>query len=135
MTCLAPKWHAADKFQVLVNNYFGRQFNSLNDVAVNPRNQEIYFTDTQYGNFLGFRPAPGMQNQVYRFNDATGAVSVVADGFAVPNGSIRLAGWITRRANQELGIGFSPDGSYAYVTDTGVQRGEEGYHLSQPASM
>jgi sugar lactone lactonase YvrE len=35
--------------EVLLNNYFGRQFNSLNDVAINPRNDDIYFTDTLYG--------------------------------------------------------------------------------------
>ncbi|KAI1265727.1 hypothetical protein F5Y18DRAFT_44931 [Xylariaceae sp. FL1019] len=28
---------------VLLNNYFGRQFNSLNDISINPRNSEIYF--------------------------------------------------------------------------------------------
>lgn len=75
-----------DNIPALVNNYFGRQFNSLNDVAVHPRTGEIYFTDTQYGHFNNFRPAPGLPNQVYRFNDETGALAVVADEFDVPNG-------------------------------------------------
>lgn len=34
---------------MLVNNYYGRQFTSLNDIAVNPRNGELYFTDPDYG--------------------------------------------------------------------------------------
>lgn len=92
---------------MLLNNYFGRQFSSLNDVAINPRNNDIYFTDTLYGEpgqlprtesdtsytdiekigyLQDFRPAPGLRNQVYRLNDQTGAVTVVADAFALPNG-------------------------------------------------
>ncbi|KAM0287551.1 hypothetical protein ACHAO9_007580 [Fusarium lateritium] len=71
---------------ILVNNYFGRQFNSINDVSVNPRNGDIYFTDTMYGYWQYFRPQPGLQNQVYRFNPETGALTVVADGFVAPNG-------------------------------------------------
>jgi gluconolactonase len=75
---------------VLVNNYFGRQFSSLNDVAVHPVNKDLYFVDTLYGYLQDFRPAPGLQNQVYRWNDLTGAVTVVADGFVLPNGKEEL---------------------------------------------
>lgn len=71
---------------VLLNNYFGRQFNSLNDVVINPRNGELYFTDTLYGFLQDFRPPPGLRNQVYRYNFETGAVAVVADDFTLPNG-------------------------------------------------
>lgn len=71
---------------VILNNYYGRQFNSLNDVAVNPRNKELYFTDVTYGYLQDFRPLPGLPNQVYRFNEYTGAVTVVADGFNLVNG-------------------------------------------------
>lgn len=71
---------------VLVNNFFGRAFNSLNDVAVNPRNLNVYFTDTLYGYLQNFRPAPGLRNQVYRLDPSTGSLSVVADGFTLPNG-------------------------------------------------
>ncbi|KAM5386604.1 hypothetical protein ACJZ2D_000567 [Fusarium nematophilum] len=103
---------------VLLNNYFGRQFNSLNDVGVNPRNGDLYFTDTLYGYLQDFRPVPGLRNQVYRLNFATGAVTVVADDFTLPNG-----------------IGFSPDGRRAYVTDTGINLGFYGRNLSSPASV
>lgn len=95
---------------VLVNNYFGRQFNSLNDVAVNFRNKHIYFTDTVYGYLQDFRPRPGLPNQVYRFDPDTRAVTVVADEFVNCNG-----------------ITFSPDGRYAYVTDTGAGKAFRGY--------
>lgn len=73
-------------FQVLFNNYFGRQFNSLNDVVINPRNGELYFTDTLYGFLQDFRPPPGLRNQVYRYNFKSGAIAVVADDFTLPNG-------------------------------------------------
>lgn len=75
---------------MLVNNFFGRQFNSLNDVAVNPKNKDIYFTDTLYGYYQYFRPEPGMRNQVYRLNPTTGALTVVADDFVLPNGELPL---------------------------------------------
>ncbi|CAJ2513040.1 Uu.00g011590.m01.CDS01 [Anthostomella pinea] len=103
---------------VLLNNCFGRQFNSLNDVSINPRNKDIYFTDTLYGYLQDFRPAPGLQNQVYRLNDVTGAVTVVADGFSLPNG-----------------VTFSPNGSHAYVADTGANRGFWGWNQSYPATL
>jgi hypothetical protein len=58
----------------------------LNDVAIHPKNKDIYFTDTIYGYVQDFRPAPGLQDQVYRLNPDTGAVTVVADRFDHPNG-------------------------------------------------
>ncbi|KAI1339131.1 D-lactonohydrolase [Xylariaceae sp. FL0016] len=103
---------------MLLNNYFGRQFNSLNDIYINPRNNEIYFTDPLYGYLQDFRPAPALRNQVYRYNDVTGAVTVVADDFTEPNG-----------------ITFSPDGMYAYVADTGINQGFFGKNYSNPASI
>jgi len=75
-----------------LNNYFGRQYNSLNDVAINPRNKEIYFTDVTYGYLQAFRPLPALPNQVYRFNTNTGLVSVVADGFDKSNGRSYISG-------------------------------------------
>ncbi|EMR71621.1 putative evolved d-pantonohydrolase protein [Eutypa lata UCREL1] len=97
---------------VLLNNYFGRQFSSLNDIAINPRNNDIYFTDTLYGYLQDFRPAPGLRNQVYRLNDETGAVTVAADGFTLPN-----------------------DAKHAYVADTGANWGFWGWNQSYPSSI
>lgn len=92
---LTGSWFYAYSGSVLVNNYFGRQFNSLNDVAVNPRNGDVYFTDTLYGYLQDFRPSPELPNQVYRYNPSTGAVTVVADGFVLPNGTDHFIGLFT----------------------------------------
>ncbi|RFU73929.1 gluconolactonase [Trichoderma arundinaceum] len=105
-------------FQVLVNNYFGRQFNSLNDVAVNFRNKHIYFTDTVYGYLQDFRPRPGLPNHVYRLDPLTKAVTVVADEFVNCNG-----------------ITFSHDGRYAYITDTGAGKAFRGYDNAGASTM
>ncbi|KAK4190586.1 hypothetical protein QBC35DRAFT_490039 [Podospora australis] len=103
---------------VLLDNFFGRQFNSLNDVAVNPRNGEIYFTDPTYGFSQDFRPPPGLPKQVYRFHRDTGAVVVAADGFNMPNG-----------------ISFSPNGRHAYVTDSGLAQAFKGIDFTAPATV
>ena len=71
---------------VLLNNFFGRQFNSLNDLAVHPVSKHLHFTDVTYGWLQSFRPSPNLPNQVYKYCEATGLVSVVADGFNKPNG-------------------------------------------------
>ena len=102
---------------ILVNNFFGRQFNSLNDVVIHPSG-DIYFTDVIYGFVQDFRPPPGLRNQVYRFVPGTGALTVVADGFVHPNG-----------------VTLSPDGTKAYVSDTGINYGFYGYNFTDPASM
>ncbi|KAI0506466.1 D-lactonohydrolase [Xylaria bambusicola] len=103
---------------VLLNNYYGRQFNSLNDMAINPKNNELYFTDPVYGLLQDFRPAEALPHQVYRYNDKTGAVTVVADGFRQPNGIV-----------------FSPRGSHAYVADTGAQQVFWGINATYPATI
>lgn len=104
------------KTTTILNNFHGRQFNSLNDLAINPNNDEVYFTDPTYGLSNNFRPDVGMVRQVWRFNEKTGAVAAVADGFIMPNG-----------------ITFSPGGKYAYVTDTGIWR--NGLELGNPSSI
>ncbi|KAI5448822.1 hypothetical protein NCC49_006343 [Naganishia albida] len=88
---------------VILNNFFGRQFNSLNDVAIHRPTGDLFFTDVTYGFTQDFRPSPGLPNQVYRYNESSGLVSIVADGFSMPNG-----------------ICFSPDSRTAYVADTGL---------------
>ncbi|ODO08633.1 gluconolactonase [Cryptococcus wingfieldii CBS 7118] len=103
---------------VILNNFFGRQFNSLNDIAVNPRNKELYFTDVTYGYLQDFRPAPIIANQAYRFNVDTGAIQVVADGIQKPNG-----------------IAFSPGGQYAYISDTGISGGFWGNNYTDSAAI
>ncbi|VDB92365.1 unnamed protein product [Peniophora sp. CBMAI 1063] len=88
---------------VLLDNFFGRQFNSLNDIKVHPTSGAIFFTDSSYGFINHFRPLPVMPNQVYRLDPDTRQVRVVADGFVRSNG-----------------IALTGDGRTAYVTDTGT---------------
>ncbi|EPS95086.1 hypothetical protein FOMPIDRAFT_1133117 [Fomitopsis schrenkii] len=103
---------------VILDNYFGRQFNSLNDVKVHPRSGKIYFTDVTYGWLNHFRPPPLLPNQVYRFDPKTGNVRAVADGF--------------QRCN---GIAFSADGNLAYIADSGAAGGFLGKNTTDPASV
>ncbi|KAG8718571.1 hypothetical protein FRC09_012462 [Ceratobasidium sp. 395] len=98
--------------QVLLNNFYGRPFNSLNDVAVLTRagnavtpveEQWVFFTDPTYGYYLQhFKQYPRLPSQVYAFHPPTGTIRVVADGLQKPNG-----------------IQFSPDMKTCYISDTG----------------
>ncbi|CAE6478386.1 unnamed protein product [Rhizoctonia solani] len=97
--------------EVLLNNYFGRPFNSINDVVVLMRpgagptdldDQWIFFTDPPYGYYQGFKEYPRLPSQVYAFHPPSGSLRVVADGFQRPNGIV-----------------FSPDMLTCYITDTG----------------
>ncbi|KAL1305534.1 hypothetical protein AAFC00_007144 [Neodothiora populina] len=90
----------SDEPSILLDNYHGRSFNSMNDVVVKS-DGSIWFTDPIYGFEQGIRPEPQLPSQVYRFDPATGDVRVVADGFGRPNG-----------------ISFSPDEETVYITDT-----------------
>lgn len=83
---------------VLLDNFFGRQFNSLNDVKVHPTSGAFFFCDVAYGFYQGFRPTPNIPNQVYRYDPSTGAARVVADGMNKPNG-----------------LAFSADGKIVFV--------------------
>ncbi|EJD47003.1 calcium-dependent phosphotriesterase [Auricularia subglabra TFB-10046 SS5] len=103
---------------VLLDNFFRRQFNSLNDVKVHPKNGKFFFTDVTYGFLNHFRPVPAMPNQVYRFDPATSAVRVVADGFVRPNG-----------------IAFDASGTKAFVTDTAAAGGFLGNNGTLPATI
>lgn len=60
--------------------------------------------DPPYGHAQNFRPAPELGQRVYAFHPSTGAVSVVAEGFVMPNG-----------------IAFAPDFKTLYVSDTGKE--------------
>ncbi|OQN99440.1 hypothetical protein B0A48_14417 [Cryoendolithus antarcticus] len=88
---------------ILLTNFLGRPFNSLNDVVIHHPTGDIYFTDPCYGYHQAFRPPPQLPSQVYRFRPSTGQVWCIADGFVECNG-----------------LCFSPDYSKMYVTDTGA---------------
>ncbi|OCH91753.1 D-lactonohydrolase-like protein, partial [Obba rivulosa] len=103
---------------ILLDNYYGRQFNSLNDVKIHPGSGKLYFTDAPYGFLNQFRGPLLMPNQVYRFDPDTRSVRVVADQFDKSNG-----------------IAFSQDGKNAFVTDTGSSGGFLGMNQTRPATI
>ncbi|KAG1813524.1 uncharacterized protein BJ212DRAFT_1365485 [Suillus subaureus] len=103
---------------VLLDNFLGRQFNSLNDIKILPGTDIMFFTDPTYGWLNGFRPEPMLPSQVYRFDPSTGQVRVVADQFVHPNG-----------------IAFTPDGESVYVIDSGISGGFLGTNQTLPATI
>ncbi|PPQ74581.1 hypothetical protein CVT26_007801 [Gymnopilus dilepis] len=104
---------------VLLDNFFGRQFNSLNDIKIHPVSGALFFTDVIYGFLNEFRPPPLLPNQVYRLDPVTSAVRVVATDFDKCNG-----------------IAFSPDGKLAYIADTGaVNQNRFPNNQTEPATI
>ncbi|CAG7958038.1 unnamed protein product [Penicillium olsonii] len=87
-------------------DFFGRPFNSVNDVVVHS-DGSVWFTDPTYGFEQGYRPKPALPSQVYRLRPESGSIRVMADGFGHPNG-----------------ICFSPDEKTVYITDTDKQNGD-----------
>ena len=105
------------KTEFVVRGFYGRQFNSLNDVVVHS-DGSYWFTDPIYGWRQGIRPKPKLPNQVYRFDPNTSDVRVIADGFGRPNG-----------------ITFSPDEKTVYITDTAETNGDGSEDNLLPATM
>ncbi|KAG1883854.1 calcium-dependent phosphotriesterase [Suillus subluteus] len=103
---------------VILDNFLGRQFNSLDDIKILPGTDIMFFTDPTYGWLSGFRPEPMLPSQVYRFDPSTGQVRVIADQFVHPNG-----------------IAFAPNGKTAFITDTGIFGGFLGTNQTFPATI
>lgn len=107
------------RYEVLVSHWNGKRLNSPNDVVVKS-DGTIWFTDPPYGiisDHEGIRADSEIGgNQVYRFDPASGDLSVVADDFDRPNGLV-----------------FSPDESELYIADSGHARGHGfGFDDSRP---
>jgi gluconolactonase len=92
--------------EIVVAEFLGLPFNSVNDVVVHPKDGSIWFTDPCYGYGQGIRNKPVLPNQVYRYDPAKKSIRAVADGFVRPNG-----------------LCFSPDLKTMYITDTGAIHG------------
>ncbi|KAJ5657128.1 uncharacterized protein N7484_000777 [Penicillium longicatenatum] len=101
----------------LLDSFYGREFNSINDVVVQS-DGSIWFTDPIYGYEQKFRPRPQLPDQVYRFDPNTGSVRVMADGFGRPNG-----------------ISLSPDEKIVYITDTDLIHGDGTVDKSRPSTI
>ncbi|CAK7216539.1 hypothetical protein SCUCBS95973_002839 [Sporothrix curviconia] len=102
----------------LVSSFYGRPFNSVNDVVVCPSDGAVWFTDPNYGHEQGIRNRPSLPNQVYRFDPATQHIRAMADGFGRPNG-----------------ICFSPDERTVYVTDTDWIHGDGTTDLARASTI
>jgi len=92
------------ELETVVDSVEGKPLNSPNDVVVR-RDGTIWFTDPSYGHLQGFRPAPALPDQVYRYDPRNGRVAVAASGFDKPNG-----------------LAFSLDEQTLYVGDNGAPR-------------
>lgn len=98
---------ATNQTNVLLNNYFGFYFNTIDDLAVHPISRDIFFTDPDYSWFNALTDtAPQLPSASYRFNPETGATFLIDDTLQQPNG-----------------IAFSPDGKTLYISDTGAVSG------------
>jgi gluconolactonase len=96
---------------VIADKYEGKPLNSPNGVVVRKNDNAIYFTDPTYGikgDHEGNEEEPELPRNVYRVDARSGAISVVAGDFSMPNG-----------------LCFSPDGSKMYISDTGILGGPE----------
>ena len=100
--------------ETIVDGWHGLRLNSPNDVVVR-RDGTIWFSDPSYGHLQGFRPEPEVGDYVYRYEPATGRLTVVVDSFDKPNG-----------------LAFSPDERVLYITDSGANQRAGSYHVGRP---
>lgn len=85
--------------KVLADKFEGKKFNSPNDLVEHP-DGSIWFTDPSYG-LRGQKGEIDGKN-VYRLDLKSGKVTMIYDGFHMPNGIV-----------------FSPDAKRVYISDTG----------------
>ncbi len=104
-----------ERLSTLIATYEGKRFNSPNDLTV-AANGDIYFTDPPYGHCDIANSVPGEEMVfvddkreipycgIYRYEAATGVVSLVSDDMKLPNG-----------------IALSPDQKWIYVGSSDMQ--------------
>lgn len=114
LVSLDNAWNA----RPILNNYYGREFNALNDVAVHSQSGSIFFTDPDYGVKQGFKGPSQLPNGLWRLHVASGQLAMVADGIAKPNGVV-----------------CSPDGKTCYVTDTDFIHGDGSTDPTRSSAM
>jgi gluconolactonase len=105
---------AARTTETLVGRFGDSALNSPNDIVVKS-DGTIWFTDPSYGHLQGFRPAPEVGDNVYRYEPRSGRLQVVADSFVKPNG-----------------LAFSPHEQTLYITDSGANQEPGSFHPGLP---
>lgn len=93
---------------VIAERWSGKPLNAPNDVVVHPQDGAIWLTDPGYGSmgrYEGAKRELELKEAVYRVDATTGAMDVVTDDIAKPNG-----------------LCFSPDYTKLYVADTGASQ-------------
>ena len=100
--------------ETVVDGWEGLPLNSPNDVVVK-RDGTLWFTDPSYGHLQGFRPEPQVGDYVYRYDPASGSLSMVADSFDKPNG-----------------LAFSPNEAVLYVGDSGANQEPGSHYPARP---
>lgn len=90
----------------LLNNYYGRPFNSPADVCVHRADGSVWFTDPDYGFFQKFRIKRVLPNAVWVWEPARGRLRAVEDSLIKPSA-----------------ITFSRDGSTCFISDTAAYQG------------
>lgn len=94
---------------VLAWEFRGKRLNSPNDIVCKS-DGTIWFSDPLYGiqtDYQGGKAESELPATLYRFDPASGALSIAADDFEGPNG-----------------LAFSPDETILYVAETGGQFAE-----------
>ncbi|GAA5890461.1 hypothetical protein JCM6882_002929 [Rhodosporidiobolus microsporus] len=100
---------------IVVDNYCGLRFNSLNDIVADSQGN-LWFNDPTYGYLNGFNPnPPQLLPATYLYNSTSRIVKAVIDDIKEPNG-----------------IAFSPDQSLVYVSDTGASQSSSSPPLAGP---
>ena len=106
---------ATGGMETVVDEWARRRLNSPNDVVAK-NDGTVWFTDPSYGYLQGFRPEPQVSDHVYRYDPASGDLSVVAYDVSKPNG-----------------LAFSADERILYVTDSGANQEPDSFYDELPA--
>jgi gluconolactonase len=93
----------------LLNNYYGRPFNSPSDVCVLSIDGSVWFTDPDYGFYQKFRYRGVLPNHVYVWEPSRNVVRVADESLVKPNG-----------------IAFTHNCTKCYISDTAAYQGTPG---------
>ena len=108
------RMEADGSFTSIASHHAGKRLNSPNDVVVKS-DGSVWFTDPDYGILSDYEGYKSDREQagcsVYCVDPASGAVRMVADDFAKPNG-----------------LCFSPDERTLYIADSGLSHDPQGPH-------